>query len=98
MFIYRCAEDRVDVLALSFHGGVISQKARHVALCESRKARFVSFGTAIVSMLAVGSGYREPWLPAIRSSISGFLFMGSSYARLLMIGAIIIDESLGIFH
>jgi hypothetical protein len=88
MFNLSVRGDRVDVLALSlFMGAVISQKAYTMLLYAVSEARFVSFGTAIVSVLAVGiAAIASHWLPAIRVIDALFLFMGSALPVLLLIG------------
>jgi hypothetical protein len=88
MFNLSVRGDRLDVLALSlFMGAVISQKAYTMLLYAVSEARFVSFGTAIVSMLAVGiATIASQWLPPIRVIDALFLFMGSALPVLLLIG------------
>jgi hypothetical protein len=88
MFNLSVHGDRVDVLSLSlFMGAVISQKAYTMLLYAVSEARFVSFGTAIVSMLGVGiAAIASHWLPAIRVIDALFLFMGSALPVLLLIG------------
>jgi hypothetical protein len=88
MFNLSVRGDRLDVLALSlFMGAVISQKAYTMLLYAVSEARFVSFGTAIVSVLGVGiAAIASHWLPAIRVIDALFLFMGSALPVLLLIG------------
>jgi hypothetical protein len=68
MFKLTTAGDRFDVLALSlFMGAVIAQKTYTMLLYAVSEARFVSFGTALVSALGISvAALGSIWLPAVR--------------------------------
>jgi hypothetical protein len=88
MFNLSVHGDSTDVLALSmFMGSVIAQKAYTMLLYAVSEARFISFGTAVVSVLGVAiTAFTSPWLSAIRVIDVFFIFMGSALPILLLIG------------
>jgi hypothetical protein len=80
--------DRLDVLALSvFMGAIIAQKTYTMLLYAVAEARFVSFGTAIVAVLAIGAAALSSiWLPAVRVIDTLFIAVGFGVPIVLMIG------------
>jgi len=88
MFNLSVYGDSTDVLALSmFMGAVIAQKAYTMLLYAVAEARFISFGTAVVSVLGVAiAALTSRWLSAIRVIDVFFIFMGSALPILLLIG------------
>jgi O-antigen/teichoic acid export membrane protein len=89
MFKLTVRGDRVDVLALSlFMGAVIAQKTYTMLLYAVAEARFVSFGTAIISALGIGAAaLSSRWLPAVRVIDLLFVSVGLGVPVVLMIGA-----------
>ena len=88
MFKLSVRGDSTDVWALSlFMGAVIAQKAYTMLLYAVSEARFISYGTAIVSVLGVASAaFASRWLPPARVIDVLFAFMGCTLPVLLLIG------------
>jgi hypothetical protein len=88
MFRLTARGDRLDVLALSlFLGAIIAQKAYTMLLYAVSEARFVSYGTAVISALGVATAATcSHWLPAIRSIDVLFTFMGVGLPLFLLFG------------
>jgi hypothetical protein len=88
MFKLPIRGDRLDVLALSlFMGAVIAQKTCTMLLYAVSDARFVSFGTAVVSALGIGAAaLSSHWLPAVRVIDVLFLAVGFGVPVVLLAG------------
>ncbi len=87
MFKLATHGDNVDVLALSlFLGAIVAQKAYTMLLYAVSEARFVSFGTAVISALGIGAAaLASRWLPPIRAIDVLFVSMGIGLPVLLLI-------------
>jgi hypothetical protein len=87
MFKLATHGDNVDVLALSvFLGAIVAQKAYTMLLYAVSEARFVSFGTAVISALGIGAAaLSSHWLPAVRVIDVLFISMGIGLPALLII-------------
>lgn len=87
MFKLSTHGDHVDVLALSlFLGAIVAQKAYTMLLYAVSEARFVSFGTAVISALGIGSAaLASRWLSPVRAIDVLFVSMGVGLPVLLLI-------------
>jgi len=87
MFKLAIHGDNIDVLALSlFLGAIVAQKAYTMLLYAVSEARFVSFGTAVISALGIGAAALSAhWLSPARVIDVLFVFMGIGLPALLMI-------------
>ena len=88
MFKLSAHGDAVDVLALSvFMGAIIAQKAYTVLVYAVSEARFISYGTAVVSVTGVLVALiATRWLSAMRVMDVLFLFIGVTLPALLLLG------------
>jgi len=88
MFNLSVHGDGIDIFALSlFMGAVIAQKAYTMLLYAVSEARFISYGTALVSVLGVASAaFASRWLAPARVIDVLFVFMGGTLPVLLLIG------------
>jgi len=88
MFKLSVSGDRIDVAAISlFMGAVIAQKAYTMLLYAVSEARFVSFGTAIISMTGVAIAWlaSRQGISPVRSVDMLFFFMSGALPLLLLI-------------
>jgi len=87
MFKLAIHGDNIDVLALSlFLGAIVAQKAYTMLLYAVSEARFVSFGTAVISALGIGAAaLSSHWLSSARVIDVLFVFMGIGLPALLMV-------------
>jgi hypothetical protein len=87
MFKLSVSGDRIDVAAISlFMGAVIAQKAYTMLLYAVSEARFVSFGTAIISMTGVAIAWlaSRHGISPVRSVDMLFFFMSGALPLLLL--------------
>jgi hypothetical protein len=88
MFKLTAHGDDVDVLALSlFLGAIVAQKSYTMLLYAVSEARFVSFGTAIISAFGIGAAaLSSHWLSSpVRVIDVLFVSMGIGLPALLMV-------------
>lgn len=88
MFRLTVHGDRVDIVCLSiFLGALIAQKTYTMLLYAVSEARFVSFGTATVSALAIAAAaVSSLWLPAVRVIDTLFVAVAIGVPLVLLIG------------
>jgi hypothetical protein len=87
MFKLTAHGDNVDVLALSlFLGAIVAQKSYTMLLYAVSEARFVSFGTAVVSAVGIGAAaLSSHWLSPVRIIDVLFVAMGIGLPALLVV-------------
>jgi hypothetical protein len=88
MFRLTARGDGLDVSALSlFLGTIIAQKTYTMLLYAVSEAKFVSFGTAVVSAFGIVAGaLASVWLPAERAVVVLFLAVAVGVPIVLLIG------------
>jgi hypothetical protein len=88
MFRLTTRGDALDVLALSlFLGTIIAQKTYTMLLYAVSEAKFVSFGTAVVSAIGIAAAaLASIWLPAERAVVVLFLAVAVGVPMVLLIG------------
>jgi hypothetical protein len=86
MFKLTSHGDNIDVLALSlFLGAIVAQKSYTMLLYAVSEARFVSFGTAVISAVGIGAAaVSSHWLSPVRVLDVLFVFMGIGLPALLL--------------
>ncbi len=87
MFKLTAHGDNVDVLALSlFLGAIVAQKSYTMLLYAVSEARFVSFGTAVISAVGIGAAaISSRWLSPVRTIDVLFVSMGIALPALLLV-------------
>jgi hypothetical protein len=87
MFKLTAHGDNVDVLALSlFLGAIVAQKSYTMLLYAVSEARFVSFGTAVISAVGIGAAaFSSHWLSPMRVIDVLFVSMGIGLPALLVV-------------
>jgi hypothetical protein len=87
MFKLTVHGDNVDVLALSvFLGAIVAQKSYTMLLYAVSEARFVSFGTALISAVGIGgAAFSSRWLSPVRVIDVLFVSMGIGIPALLTV-------------
>jgi hypothetical protein len=87
MFKLTVHGDNVDVLALSlFLGAIVAQKSYTMLLYAVSEARFVSFGTAVISAVGIGgAALSSHWLSPVRVIDVLFVSMGIGLPALLVV-------------
>lgn len=86
MFKLTAHGDNVDVLALSlFLGAIVAQKSYTMLLYAVSEARFVSFGTAVISAVGIGcAAISSHWLSPVRVIDVLFVCIGIGLPTLLV--------------
>ena len=86
MFKLTVRGDTIDVIAISlFMAAVLAQKSYAMLLYAVAEARLVSYGTAVIAVVAViAAGIASVWLPAIRTLDVLFVSMGIALPMLLV--------------
>jgi hypothetical protein len=87
MFRLTAHGDSVDVLALSlFLGAIVAQKSYTMLLYAVSEARFVSFGTAVISAVGIGAAaFSSHWLSPVRVIDVLFVSIGIGLPALLVV-------------
>ena len=87
MFKLSAHGDNIDVLALSvFLGAIVAQKSYTMLLYAVSEARFVSFGTAVISAVGIGAAaISSLWLSPVRVIDVLFASMGIGLPALLVV-------------
>jgi hypothetical protein len=90
MFKLTARGDRIDVIAISlFLAAVVAQKAYTMLLYAIAEARLVSFGTAVVAVVAtLTAGISSFWLPPMRALDVLFGIMGTVLPALLVYSSV----------
>ncbi|HWX77026.1 MAG TPA: hypothetical protein VNY32_06095 [Candidatus Acidoferrales bacterium] len=87
MFKLTAHGDNVDVLAMSlFLGAIVAQKSYTMLLYAVSEARFVSFGTAVISAVGIGAAaLSSHWLSPMRVIDVLFVSMGIGLPALFVV-------------
>jgi hypothetical protein len=87
MFKLAAHGDNVDVLALSlFLGAIVAEKSYTMLLYAVSEARFVSFGTAVISAAGIGAAaLSSRWLSPVRVIDVLFVSMGIGLPALFVV-------------
>jgi hypothetical protein len=87
MFKLTAHGDNVDVLALSlFLGAIVAQKSYTMLLYAVSEARFVSFGTAVISVVGIGgAAISSHWLSPLHVIDVLFACIGTGLPALLLV-------------